>query len=80
MKRHAPATARNRQPILDVLRSRLPADGLVLEVAALGRDKGEPLDTYNLWKREHMTFPNGAHVVEVEIGRASCRERVYSNV
>jgi SAM-dependent methyltransferase len=34
MKRHAPATARNRQPILDVLRSRLPADGLVLEVAS----------------------------------------------
>jgi len=34
MKRHAPATARNRQPILDVLRPRLPADGLVLEVAS----------------------------------------------
>jgi Protein of unknown function (DUF938) len=34
MKRHAPATARNRQPILDVLRSRLPADGLVLEIAS----------------------------------------------
>src|SRR4029450_4624515 len=39
------------------------------EVAAIGRDKGEPLDTYNLWKREHMTFPNGAHVVEGEIDR-----------
>jgi SAM-dependent methyltransferase len=34
MKRHAPATARNRGPILDVLRSHLPADGLVLEVAS----------------------------------------------
>jgi hypothetical protein len=34
MKRHAPATARNRQPILDVLRPRLPADGLVLEIAS----------------------------------------------
>ena len=34
MKRHAPATARNRGPILDVLRPRLPADGLVLEVAS----------------------------------------------
>ena len=34
MKRHAPATARNRQPILDVLRPRLPARGLVLEVAS----------------------------------------------
>jgi aerobic carbon-monoxide dehydrogenase large subunit len=45
----------------------------LLEVAALGRDKGEPLDTYNLWKREHMTFPNGAHVVEVEIDRDTGR-------
>jgi hypothetical protein len=34
MRRHAPATKRNRQPILDVLRPRLPAGGLVLEVAS----------------------------------------------
>ena len=34
MKRHAPATARNRQPILDVLQQRLPSEGLVLEVAS----------------------------------------------
>jgi SAM-dependent methyltransferase len=34
MKRHAPATARNRQPILDVLQRHLPASGLVLEVAS----------------------------------------------
>ncbi len=34
MKRHAPATARNREPILEVLRPRLPAEGLVLEVAS----------------------------------------------
>jgi carbon-monoxide dehydrogenase large subunit len=39
------------------------------EVAVLGREKGKPLDTYHAWKREHMTFPNGAHVVEVEIDR-----------
>lgn len=31
---HAPATARNREPILDVLRAHLPARGLVLEVAS----------------------------------------------
>lgn len=31
---HAPATARNRVPILDVLRRHLPARGLVLEVAS----------------------------------------------
>lgn len=34
MKRQAPAAARNRQPILDVLRPRLPDRGLVLEVAS----------------------------------------------
>jgi hypothetical protein len=33
-RRHAPATARNRDPLLDVLRGVLPADGLVLEVAS----------------------------------------------
>ncbi len=31
---YAPATARNRQPILDVLKGHLPARGLVLEVAS----------------------------------------------
>jgi len=34
MKRQTPAAARNRQPILDVLRPRLPVRGLVLEVAS----------------------------------------------
>lgn len=34
MKREAPAAARNRQPILEVLRTRLPASGLVLEIAS----------------------------------------------
>src|SRR6202000_254294 len=34
----------------------------LLDVAAKA-----PLDTYTAWTREHMTFPNGAHVVEVEI-------------
>ena len=41
----------------------------LLEVAALGRERGTPLDTFHAWKREQMTFPNGAHVVEVEIDR-----------
>ena len=34
MKRHAPATERNRDPIAAVLREVLPATGLVLEVAS----------------------------------------------
>jgi hypothetical protein len=34
IRRQAPAAARNRQPILDVLRPRLPAQGLVLEIAS----------------------------------------------
>jgi carbon-monoxide dehydrogenase large subunit len=41
----------------------------LLDVAALARDKGTPLDTYHAWTRQWMTFPNGAHVVEVEIDR-----------
>lgn len=34
MRRHAPATARNREPIAAVLAEALPARGLVLEVAS----------------------------------------------
>jgi len=41
----------------------------LLDVAAIGRAKGTPLDTYHYWTREWMTFPNGTHVVEVEIDR-----------
>ena len=36
----------------------------LLDVAARA-----PLDTYHAWTREHLTYPNGAHVVEVEIDR-----------
>jgi carbon-monoxide dehydrogenase large subunit len=41
----------------------------LLEIAALARDRGTPLDTYYAWTRQWMTFPNGAHVAEVEIDR-----------
>lgn len=34
MRREAPAAARNRQPILEVLQPRLPKKGLVLEIAS----------------------------------------------
>ena len=43
------------------------------EIAALGREKNHPLDTFHAWTREHMTFPNGAHVVEVEVDRDTGR-------
>jgi carbon-monoxide dehydrogenase large subunit len=43
------------------------------DVAAKAREVGTPLDTYHFWTREHMTFPNGTHVVEVEIDRGTGR-------
>jgi carbon-monoxide dehydrogenase large subunit len=39
----------------------------LLDVATTAREAGTPLDTYHFWTREWMTFPNGTHVVEVEI-------------
>jgi len=39
------------------------------DVVAQARQRGTPLDTYHAWTREAMTFPNGTHVVEVEIDR-----------
>jgi carbon-monoxide dehydrogenase large subunit len=39
----------------------------LLDLAILGRKNGRPLDTYHFWKREHLTFPNGGHVAEVEV-------------
>ncbi len=41
----------------------------LLDVAAEARARNTPLDTYYSWTRDWMTFPNGAHVVEVEIDR-----------
>jgi carbon-monoxide dehydrogenase large subunit len=41
----------------------------ILDVAAKARATGTPLDTYHAWTRNALTFPNGAHVVEVEIDR-----------
>ncbi len=34
---------------------------------ALAADAPGELDTYYKWTREHMTFPNGTHVAEVEV-------------
>jgi carbon-monoxide dehydrogenase large subunit len=41
----------------------------MMDVADRARAAGAPLDTYHAWTREAMTFPNGTHVVEVEIDR-----------
>src|SRR6202035_4201584 len=41
----------------------------VLEGARSAREAGTRLDTYFAWTREWMTFPNGTHVVEIEIDR-----------
>ena len=45
----------------------------LLDVAKTAREAGAPLDTYHFWTREWMTFPNGTHVVEVEIDRETGR-------
>jgi carbon-monoxide dehydrogenase large subunit len=45
----------------------------LLDVAARAREQGTPLDTYHAWTRDHMTFPNGTHVVEVEVDRETGR-------
>ncbi len=45
----------------------------LLDVAARAREVAAPLDTYHAWTREHMTFPNGTHVVEVEVDRETGR-------
>ena len=45
----------------------------LLEIAERARATDEPLDTYHAWTREAMTFPNGAHVVEIEIDRDTGR-------
>jgi carbon-monoxide dehydrogenase large subunit len=41
----------------------------LLRIAKIAREAGDPLDTYYAWTREWMTFPNGAHVAEIEIDR-----------
>ena len=48
-------------------------DVALLDVAARAREAETPLDTYYFWTREHMTFPNGTHVVEVEVDPGSGR-------
>lgn len=48
----------------------------LLDAAALAREAGGTLDSYVIWTREHMTFPNGTHVVEVEIDQDTGETRL----
>jgi aerobic carbon-monoxide dehydrogenase large subunit len=48
----------------------------LMRVAGLAREAGTPLDTYHAWTRNWMTFPNGAHVVEIEIDRDTGRVEI----
>ncbi len=41
----------------------------LFDVAAKARQLGLSLNTYHAWTREAMTYPNGAHVAEIEIDR-----------
>src|SRR3974377_365259 len=41
----------------------------LLDVAARARAINVCLDTYYKWTRDWMTFPNGAHIAEIEIDR-----------
>ena len=41
----------------------------LLDVAARAREQARHSTPIIAWTREHMTFPNGTHVVEVEIDR-----------
>jgi aerobic carbon-monoxide dehydrogenase large subunit len=51
----------------------------LLAVAQEARRQDTPLDTFHAWTREAMTFPSGAHVVEVEIDRATGRTRLVKH-
>jgi adenylate cyclase len=55
--------------LVHLLQSGTDRSVALLDVAAAARDKGAPLDSYHAWTREWMTYPNGAHVAEVEIDR-----------
>ena len=48
---------------------RYAATGSNRSVELLEVAEHETLNSYYAWTREHMTFPNGTHVVEVEIDR-----------
>ena len=68
-----PTRWRRRKPI-SASRRRFVVAGTDRSVALLMSPRSRatratPLDTYHAWTRERMTFPNGAHVVEVEIDR-----------
>ncbi|MEN9499617.1 MAG: hypothetical protein RIS83_1436 [Pseudomonadota bacterium] len=51
----------------------------LFRLAHLARSAGEPLDSYHRWTREHMTFPNGVQIAEVEIDTETGETRLVSH-
>ena len=39
----------------------------LFELAAVAEKNGCSLNTYNIWERQDMTFPNGVHAAELEV-------------
>jgi hypothetical protein len=67
IKRHAPATERNRAPLLEVLQSQLPATGVVLEIAAGSGQHAAyfaPLLAPRLWLPTDVDAANVASINE----------------
>ena len=48
----------------------------LFELAAIGERDGASLSTYNVWERRAMTFPNGAHAVELEVDSETGKVRL----
>ena len=49
----------------------------LFELAAIGERDGASLSTYNVWERQAMTFPNGAHAVELEVDSETGKVRLH---
>ena len=49
----------------------------LFELAAIGERDGASLSTYNVWERQAMTFPNGAHAAELEVDSETGKVRLH---